>query len=115
MYGPGMLLDSFCHQGLDVGDRFDEDVEPLDLPTRSGDSFSETPVRRESADVLVMLQQQQGLLMSIVSKQNQIDKKQSEFETKLGQLETKITELSSCVQADAHSADKQRKRVYSDC
>ena len=89
---------------FDVSDESDiEQPQPRRLCTSAS-------VHPEGSDIAVMLQQQQGLLLSILANQSKMETKQSEFEAKLLALEEK---LSSSISGPSPSSEetKPRKRV----
>ena len=83
-YVPGMFLDSFNCQGLGAEGGFDEHQEPLIYQSSGGIFLSETPVQCESSQVLSILQQQQGILIPIITKQNNIYKNTDGIRIKTG-------------------------------
>ena len=111
LYEPGMPLDALnlppstsTQDNFDVSDESDiEQPQPRRLCTSAS-------VHPEGSDIAVMLQQQQGLLLSILANQSKMETKQSEFEAKLLALEEK---LSSSISGPSPSSEetKPRKRV----
>ena len=51
-------------------------------------------MHEDTSNIVVMLQQQQGLLLTILTKQNKMEEKHSQFEAKLLELLRKAWEFS---------------------
>ena len=86
-----------------------EDNSDIEQP-QSRHLCSRNLVPPEGSDVAFMLQQQQGLLLSIFANKSKMEAKQSEFEEKLLALEEK---LSSSISEPSQSSGetKPRKRI----
>lgn len=112
-YQPGMLLQD--HPPMAVS----SDSEPGD--DEAVFAFSESLERERRSSVTVrsdeigslkiMLQQQQAMLRSVLSKQETIEEKQDFFERKLNQLEEKNMTSSSPSPSSSNSGGRKRKRI----
>ena len=124
LYGPGVLLQenamalndfSRDRDTLELDKELDPDPDSEidDIATSSSQRLcinATTPVRQDPNSLTIMLQQQQGLLMSILHNQKKMEDKQEFFEEKFIQLEGRISSACESHTTSA-SEDKPRKRV----
>lgn len=97
---------------LDNSDESDHDCEaeaPLSLSSSSAPSVPNNMVK----DMKVLLQQQQAMLRTIITKQESMEASQTVFENKLAQLEDKINVVTPPSSNDSSPSGKKRKRFVS--
>ena len=130
-YGPGMLLHENSSP-LEVGDEFDDDrnspgtdtndeaqmddvgltIPPVRRPCITTGRSTSTPAGRNTSSLTAVLQEQQGLLQTIIQNQKKMEEKHEVFERKLLELEGRVSAAIQSSESRSTSCDdKPRKRV----
>lgn len=123
VYEPGMLLHDnpgasiSCQTDLELGPDFrsESDQENSMSPSfrRISSPLFSTPLSEETTDLRALLQQQQGVVMRILSDQAAMEKKYAELEAKLRNIEEKVSTPAPVSSDCQTSSGGKRKRVIS--